>query len=142
MIGEIMVNKVILIGNLGQPPEIRYTQSGAPVTTFSIATTESWTNKEGVREDQTEWHRIVTFGNLAKTCGDYLSKGSKVYIEGKLRTQKWEDREGNSRKTTEIVAREVKFLTPKGADQGQGGGYTQEESSVPDTPPMGDDVPF
>ncbi|KPJ98422.1 MAG: single-stranded DNA-binding protein [Desulfobacterales bacterium SG8_35] len=138
-----MVNKVILIGNLGQDPEVRFAQNGTQITTFSVATTESWTNKEGVREDQTEWHRIVTFANLAKTCGDYLSKGSKVYIEGQLRTQKWEDREGNPRKTTEIVARVVKFLSPKGSvDQNQGSGYGQEEPPLPDIPQMEDDVPF
>jgi single-strand DNA-binding protein len=137
-----MVNKVILIGNLGADPEVRFAQNGTQVTTFNVATTETWM-KEGNREEQTEWHRIVTFGNLAKTCGDHLSKGSKVYIEGRLRTQKWEDREGNPRKTTEIVAREVKFLSPKGAgDQGRGGGYVEEEPPVPDVSPMEDDVPF
>jgi single-strand DNA-binding protein len=138
-----MVNKVILIGNLGADPEIRYTQSGAAVANLRIATTETW-KKEGEREELTEWHRVVTFGRLAEICGEYLSKGSKVYIEGRIQTRKWEDREGNPRYTTEIVAREMKMLSPKGAggQGGQGGGYRQEEPPVPDTPPMGDDVPF
>jgi single-strand DNA-binding protein len=139
-----MVNKVILIGNLGADPEVRYAQSGTPITTFNVATTESWKNKEGVWEDQTEWHRIVTFANLAERCGQNLSKGSKVYIEGSLRTQKWEDRDGNPRKTTEIVARVVKYLSPKGAgNQIQDDEYGQEEQVGPNThSPMEDDVPF
>jgi len=138
-----MVNKVILIGNLGADPEIRYTQSGAAVANLRIATTETW-KKEGEREELTEWHRVVTFGRLAEICGEYLSKGSKVYIEGRIQTRKWEDREGNPRYTTEIVAREMKMLSPKGAggQGGLGGGHGQEEPPVPDTPPMGDDVPF
>jgi len=137
-----MVNKVILIGNLGADPEVRFAQNGTQITTFNVATTETWM-KEGNREEQTEWHRIVTFANLAKTCGDYLSKGSKVYIEGQLRTQKWEDKDGNPRKTTEIVGRVVKFLSPKGSvDQGHGGGYGQEEPPMSDAPSMEDDVPF
>jgi len=138
-----MVNKVILIGNLGADPEVRYAQNGSPVTTFNVATTESWKNKEGSWEDQTEWHRIVTFSHLAERCGNNLSKGSKVYIEGSLRTQKWQDKEGNPRKTTEIVARVVKNLSPKGTgDQDQGGGYGQEEPPISEPSTMEDDVPF
>ena len=137
-----MVNKVILIGNLGADPEIRYTQSGAAVANLRLATTETW-KKDGEKEELTEWHRVVTFGRLAEICGEYLSKGSKIYIEGRIQTRKWEDRDGNTRYTTEIVAREMKMLSPKGAGgQGQGGEYGQEEPPVPDTPPMGDDVPF
>ncbi len=138
-----MVNKVILIGNLGADPEIRYTQSGAAVANLRLATTETWKNKEGEREELTEWHRVVTFGRLAEICGEYLNKGSKVYIEGRIQTRKWDDRDGNTRYTTEIVAREMKMLSPRGAgDQSQGSGYAEEEPPVPNGPPMEDDVPF
>ena len=137
-----MVNKVILIGNLGADPEVRYAQNGRAVANFRLATTETW-KREGEKEEQTEWHRVVTFGRLAEICGEYLSKGSKVYIEGRIQTRKWEDRDGNARYTTEIVAREMKMLSPRGAgNEGQGGGYGQEEPPLPDVPPMGDDVPF
>ena len=98
------VNKVILIGNLGKDPEVRHTQSGSTVATFSIATNESWNNKEGQREERTEWHRVVVFGKLADICGQYLKKGKQVYIEGRLQTRSWDDRDGNKRYTTEIVA--------------------------------------
>ena len=136
-----MVNKVILIGNLGADPEVRYAQNGTAVANFRIATTETW-KKEGGKEEQTEWHRIVTFGRLAEICGEYLSKGSKVYIEGRIQTRKWEDRDGNPRYTTEIVAREMKMLSPRGAgDEGQGG-IRDEEPPLPDVPSMEDDVPF
>ncbi len=136
-----MVNKVILIGNLGADPEVRYSQSGTAVANFRVATTETW-KKEGEKEELTEWHRVVTFGRLAEICGEYLSKGSKVYIEGRIQTRKWEDRDGNPRYTTEIVAREMKMLSPRGADEGQGGAYRDEEPPLPDVPPMEDDVPF
>jgi single-strand DNA-binding protein len=135
-----MINKVILIGNLGADPEVRYTQNGTAVANFRIATTETW-KREGEKEEQTEWHRIVTFGRLAEICGEYLSKGSKVYIEGRLQTRKWEDRDGNPRYTTEVVAREMKMLSPRG-EGGQAGGYKDEEPPLPDIPPMEDDVPF
>ena len=141
-----MINKVILIGNLGSDPEIRYTQTGTPVANFRIATTEVWKKQDGTKEEQTEWHRIVAFKRLAEICGEYLSKGSKVYIEGKLQTRKWEDRDGNTRYTTEIVAREMKMLTPRG---GQGGGKQdgEDEPPIPELPTepessMGEDVPF
>jgi len=132
-----MVNKVILIGNLGADPEIRYAQNGTAVANFRVATTEVWT-KDGKREEQTEWHRVVAFGRLAEICGEYLSKGSRVYIEGKLQTRKWDDREGVTRYTTEIVAREMKMLTPKGSGEAPG---RMEEPPFPE-PVMGDDVPF
>ncbi len=135
-----MVNKVILIGNLGADPEIRYTQNGVAVANLRLATTEVW-KKDGEKEETTEWHRVVAFARLAEICGEYLSKGSKVYIEGRIQTRKWEDRDGNPRYTTEIVAREMKMLSPRGSDQGQGE-YRAEEPPVPDEPPMGDDVPF
>ncbi len=105
-----MINKVILIGRLGADPEIRYTPSGAEVATFRMATSESWTNKSGEKEERTEWHRIVAWRGLAKICGEYLSKGKLVYIEGRLRTRSWEDRDGNKRSTTEIEATEMKML--------------------------------
>ena len=136
-----MVNKVILIGNLGADPEVRYTQNGTAVANFRVATTETW-KKEGEKEELTEWHRIVTFGRLAEICGEYLSKGSKVYIEGRIQTRKWDDRDGNTRYTTEIVAREMKMLSPRGAAEENQRGYRDEEPPLPDVPPMEDDVPF
>ncbi len=142
-----MINKVILIGNLGGDPEIRYTQGGTPVANFNIATSESWRNQDGGKEDHTEWHRIVVWRKLAEICGEYLNKGSKVYIEGKIRTRKWQDRDGNDRYTTEIEARDVQFLTPKGGAGGSqggsgGGSYDQEDSFREPPPGVGDDVPF
>lgn len=104
------VNKVILVGNLGQDPEVRYSASGSPVANFSIATSESWNDKEGQRQERTEWHRIVVWGKLAELCGEYLAKGRQVYIEGKLQTRSWDDRDGNKRYTTEIIANQVTFL--------------------------------
>jgi single-strand DNA-binding protein len=104
------VNKAILIGNLGRNPEIRYTQSGMAVANFSIATTER-TKKDDEWVDQTEWHNIVTFGKMAENCEKYLSKGSSCYIEGRIQTRKWDDKEGVTRYTTEIVAANVQFLS-------------------------------
>ena len=142
---EKMINKVILIGNLGADPEIRYTQNGAPVATFRIATTERWKGQDGQMQEQTEWHQIVAWRRLAEICGEYLSKGSRVYIEGKLQTRKWQDQNGNDRYTTEIVAREMKMLSPKGTSGGEYGssglGYGGSDS-YPEPPPIGDDVPF
>lgn len=134
-----MINKAILIGNLGADPEVRYTQSGAAVANFNVATTESWV-KDDKKEEKTEWHRVVAFGRLGEICGEYLSKGSKVYIEGRIQTRQWDDRDGNKRYTTEIVAREMKMLSPRGAGADQGGSY-HEEPPMPE-PMMGDDVPF
>ncbi len=122
-----MINKAILIGNLGKDPELRYTQSGTPVASFSIATTERWKDKDGNQQEQTEWHNIVAWKRLAEICGEYLNKGSRVYIEGKLQTRKWQDQNGNDRYTTEIVAREMKMLSSRGESGGSygggGGGY-------------------
>jgi len=109
-----VVNKVILIGRLGADPEIRYTPSGAEVATFRMATSETWTNKSGEKEERTEWHRIVAWRGLAKICGEYLNKGKLVYIEGRLRTRSWEDRDGNKRSTTEIEATDMKMLGSPG----------------------------
>ena len=116
------VNKVILIGNLGSDPEVRYTQGGQAFANFNIATSESWTDKAGQRQDKTEWHKIVAWGKLAELCGEYLSKGRQVYVEGKLQTRPWEDRDGNKRSTTEVTAREITFLGSRGGDGGGGGG--------------------
>jgi single-strand DNA-binding protein len=134
-----MINKAMLIGNLGANPEVRYTQTGTAVTSFNLATTETWV-KDGKKEEKTEWHRIVAFGRLGEICGEYLSKGSKVYIEGKIQTRQWDDKDGNKRYTTEIVAREMKMLSPKG-----GGDNTtsyRDEPPMPEPPTMGEDVPF
>ena len=135
-----MINKVILIGNLGADPEVRYTQNGEAVANFRVATTETW-KKDGEKVEQTEWHKIVAFKRLGEICGEYLSKGSKVYIEGRLQTRKWEDRDGNARYTTEVVAREMKMLSPRGADAGTSTQYDEPPLAEP-TQGIDDDVPF
>jgi single-strand DNA-binding protein len=110
------INKVILIGNLGADPEIRYMPSGGAVANLNMATSESWKDKTtGQIQDRTEWHRVVMFNRLAEICGEYLKKGSKLYIEGSLRTRKWQDKEGQDRYTTEIVATEMQMLDSKGS---------------------------
>ena len=142
-----MINKVILIGNLGADPEIRYSQDGVPVASFTVATTEKWKGQDGQMQEQTEWHRIVAWRRLAEICGEYLSKGSRVYIEGKLQTRKWKDQSGNDRYTTEIVAREMKMLSPRtsaggGGEYGASGQAFGGGDSFQEPPPVGDDVPF
>jgi len=118
------VNKAILIGHLGRDPEIRYSPSGAAVANVNIATTESWRDKQtGEQQERTEWHRIVFFGRLAEIVGEYLKKGSQVYIEGRLQTRKWQDKEGNDRWTTEIVANDMQMLGGRGGSGAAGGGY-------------------
>jgi single-strand DNA-binding protein len=105
------VNKVILVGNLGQKPEMRYTQTNTAVATLSIATSESWKDKDsGEQREKTEWHRVVFFGKLAEIAEQYLDKGSQLYVEGKLQTRKWQDKEGNDRYTTEILGNEMNML--------------------------------
>jgi len=104
------VNKAIILGNLGQDPEVRATQSGQQVATFSVATNRTYTNREGQKVDDTEWHRVVAWGRLAEICGQYLQKGKQVYIEGRIQTRKWQDQNGNDRYTTEIVAQEMQML--------------------------------
>ncbi|HHL40869.1 MAG TPA: single-stranded DNA-binding protein [Deltaproteobacteria bacterium] len=137
------VNKVILVGNLGADPEIRYTPSGVAVANFSVATTESWTTKDGVRETRTEWHRIVAFRKLAEICGEYLSKGKQVYIEGKLQTRQWDDRDGNKRYTTEIVANTMQMLGRPDDRPQQVRQPAEGAVSAAEPPPMDmDDVPF
>lgn len=117
------LNKVMLIGNLGSDPEMRYTGSGSAVANIRLATAESWRDKEtGEQQERTEWHRIVFFGRLGEIVGEYLKKGSQVYVEGRLQTRKWQDRDGNDRYTTEIVANEMQMLGSRGQGGGAGGG--------------------
>jgi len=117
------INKVILVGNLGQDPETRYMPSGGAVTNVTLATSESWKDKQtGQPQERTEWHRVVFFNRLAEIAGEYLKKGSKVYVEGSLRTRKWQDQSGQDRYTTEIVAAEMQMLDSRGGG-GVGGGY-------------------
>jgi single-strand DNA-binding protein len=130
------VNKVILVGNLGNDPETRYTQGGAAITNISVATSETWKDKQtGQPQERTEWHRVVFFNRLAEIAGEYLRKGSKVYVEGSLRTRKWQDQSGQDRYTTEVVGSEMQMLDSRGSGQGgfQGGGdYNQ---SAPQSAP-------
>ena len=133
-----MINKVILVGNLGDAPEVRHTGSGDAVATFSLATTEKWTDKNGQKNEDTVWHKIVVWRRLAETCGKYLSKGSKIYLEGKIQNRKWEDKDGNNRYTTEIQARDIQFLSTRG--EGNNGGSVTHREEPPDS--VGEDVPF
>ena len=137
------VNKAILVGNLGRDPEVRFTQSGQAMARFSVATTDTWMDRENGRQERTEWHNIVVWGKQAETCGEYLSKGRQVYIEGRIQTRKVEDKEGNERYFTDINAQKVTFL-----GGGRAGGAGDEEPSggadeggVGPVPPD-DDVPF
>ena len=130
-----MVNKVILVGRLGQDVELKKTPNGSFVANFSLATTEKWTDNNGVKREPTEWHRIIAWKKLAEICGAYLKKGMQVYIEGKLQTRSWEDRDGNKKYTTEIVAREMKMLSGKERTQD-----APEYSN--DTGFEDDDIPF
>ena len=161
------VNKVMLIGNLGADPEVRYTAGGAAVANVTLATAESWRDKEsGEQQERTEWHKIVFFSRLAEIVGEYLKKGSQVYVEGRLQTRKWQDRDGNDRYTTEIVANEMQMLGSRGgggsssggpssggfSNEGQSDGArssssanTNQSSSPQQEPPMDDfddDIPF
>lgn len=144
-----MINKAILVGNLGRDPEMRYTQDGQAVANFTVATSERWTDRNtNERREQTEWHRVVCFRRLAEICGEYLHKGSKVYIEGRLQTRSWEGQDGQTRYTTEIVARDMKMLDSRGGGGGgfspddpgpadNRGGYSQQQPRSPQ-PPRGD----
>jgi len=141
------INKVIIVGNLGQDPEIKYTAGGAAVTTLSIATSDSWKDKDsGMEQERTEWHRVVLWRRLAEIAGEYLKKGSKVYIEGQLQTRKWEQ-EGQTRYTTEIIARDMQFLDSRGssnnpATQKSSEMNEQSAANVPDSAIDDDDIPF
>jgi single-strand DNA-binding protein len=147
------VNKVIIVGNLGKDPETRYMPSGSAVTNLRIATSESWKDKvSGEQQERTEWHAVAMFGRLAEIAAEYLRKGSQVYIEGKLRTRKWQDKEGKDRDTTEIVADEMQMLGSKGGGAGMSsgapaGGGQRTAAAVNDSdggPPgdFDDDIPF
>jgi single-strand DNA-binding protein len=137
------VNKVILIGNLGKDPEVKYLDSGVAVANFSLATTESYKNKEGERVSQTEWHNVVLWRGLAEVAEKWLKKGSSVYIEGKIRNRKWEDKDGNTRYTTEILADNMTMLGKKdvGSSETSESTTTTTEESIPQEE-KGDDLPF
>jgi single-strand DNA-binding protein len=124
------INRVTLIGNLGKDPELRYTQNGTAVANFTVATSEKYTKKDGTVVDSTEWHTIVAWARLAEICGEYLSKGKLVYIEGRIQTRKWEDTSGNTRYTTEIVAQNMQML----------GGRTETDANAPAV--TDDEIPF
>lgn len=154
------INKVILVGNCGQDPETKYLPSGNAVTNISIATSESWKDKQtGQQQERTEWHRVVFFNRLGEIAGEYLRKGSKVYVEGSLRTRKWQDQSGNDRYSTEIVGSEMQMLDSRSGGGQQGGGYDQSQpqsaprsnapAPAPQAAPAGDnfndfddDIPF
>ena len=141
------VNKVILIGKLGSDPELKYTPSGVPVTNFSLATSESWADKtSGERQERTEWHRLVLWRKLAEIAGQYLKKGSKIYVEGKLQTRSWDDQNGQKRYTSEVVVDDLQMLDSRG-DSGGGGwsgdpGPASTEESGPPEQIEEDDLPF
>ena len=138
------VNKVILIGNLGKDPEVRYTPSGQAVANFSLATTEVGSSKDGNKQEYTEWHKVVAWGRLAEICGEYLSKGKQVYIEGRIQTRDWEDKDGIKRYTTEIVANQMLMLGSRDSAEaarpqgGTAGGF----QGAPGPGPEDDDIPF
>lgn len=145
------VNKVILIGNLGKDPELRYTPGGQPVATFTLATTERWNDRNGQRQDRTEWHNVVVWGKLAELVNQYLKKGRSAYIEGRIATRSWDDKDGNKRYKTEIVATQVQFLGATGQGGGDfGGGNNSAQNNngfdMPSPPGPGamgeDDLPF
>jgi single-strand DNA-binding protein len=145
------INKVIIVGNLGNDPETKYMPSGSAVTNLSVATNESWKDKQtGEQKERTEWHRVAMFGRLAEIAAEYLRKGSQVYIEGKLRTRKWQDPQGNDRYTTEVIADEMQMLGGRGGAQSMGGGSGpapsgQSQGGGPGPGPgddFDDDIPF
>jgi single-strand DNA-binding protein len=147
------VNKVILIGNLGRDPETRYLPDGGAVTNVSVATTDVWKDKSGEKQERTEWHRVAFFGRLAEIAGEYLKKGSPVYIEGRLQTRKWQDKDGQDRYTTEIVANEMKMLGSRGggseamareapAPAAEGAGVRPQAKKGGAFDQMDDDIPF
>ena len=144
------VNKVILVGNLGRDAELRYTPGGAAVATLNLATTEAWNDKGGQRQEKTEWHRIVLWGKQAESLQEYLTKGKQIYVEGKLQTRQWDDKDGNKRYTTEIKADRITLLGGGGGG-GRGasmdrGGSNMSHAGGGDEPPMepitDDDIPF
>ena len=146
------VNKVILVGNLGRDPELRYIPSGQAVANFTLATNDRWRDKEGNNQERTEWHRIVVWGKSAENCAQYLQKGRSVYVEGRLQTREWEDKDGNKRQTTETIAQTVQFLGGRGGAGGgaeSGGGPAGDSGSSgagsgggQSSAPPSSDVPF
>lgn len=146
------VNKVIIIGNLGADPEVRYTQGGTAVANMRIATNESWTDKQGNRQDRTEWHRVVVWGKQGENCAEYLSKGRSVYVEGRLQTREWTDNDGRKNYSTEVVADRVVFLsTGNGVGNGDNRGSSRRNDRNDSTPwfgepsrpgPSDEDIPF
>ncbi len=144
------INKVILIGNLGADPETRHTAGGNAVSNLSVATSESWRDRQtGEQRENTEWHKVVLFGKLGEIAGEYLRKGSKVYLEGRLQTRKWQDRDGNDRWTTEIIANEMQMLDSRGASESMGASGHDDRrpgpaARAPSDGPDGleDDIPF
>jgi single-strand DNA-binding protein len=135
------LNRILLIGNLGADPELSYTPSGTAKATMRLATHEVWTNKSGEKGERTEWHRVIAWGRLAEICGEYLAKGRQIFIEGRLQTRSWEDRDGNKRWTTEIVASTMQMLgSPRGAPAEAELPPSGQE--MPDAPEPDDDIPF
>lgn len=135
------LNKAMLIGNLGKDPEIKYTPEGLAIAKFSMATKEQWKDKDGQKQDKTEWHNIVAFGKLAEICGEYLAKGKQVYIEGRIQTRSWDDKDGNKKYTTEIVANTMQMLGK--ADASSKSAVATDENAVVSEPShTEDDVPF
>lgn len=143
-----MVNRVILVGHLGRDPEMRYTSSGTPVTNFSLATNERWNNQKGERQERTEWHKIVTWNKLAEISNQYLTKGQLVFIEGRIQTREWDDRDGNKRRTTEIIASDMRMMSPRSSDElrpQEPVGVTEGENAAEGKMDAGvteDDIPF
>ena len=139
------VNKVILVGNLGRDAELRYTPGGAAVATLNLATTEVWNDKQGQKQEKTEWHRIVLWGKQAETLQEYLTKGKQIYVEGRLQTRQWDDKDGHKRYTTEVKADRITLLGGGGRGSMDRGEAAHPASSA-DEPPVGpitdDDIPF
>ena len=138
------VNKVILVGNLGRDAELRYTPGGAAVATLNLATTETWNDKEGQRQEKTEWHRVILWGKQAETLNQYLQKGKQIYVEGRLQTRQWDDKDGNKRYTTEIRGDRVVLLGGGGGGGQRGGGRAEMAHGEPEAAPelSEDDIPF
>ncbi len=136
------LNKVLILGNLGADPDIKYTQAGSPVANLSVATSESWKDKTtNEKVEKVEWHRVVVFGRLAEIAGEYLKKGSKIFVEGKLQTRDWEDSEGKKRYTTEVIAREMTMLDSKG-DSNASSPQPSNSDSKQDNDKFEEDIPF
>ena len=144
-----MINKVILVGRLGADVELKYTKAGTAVGDIRLATDRKWKDNSGATKNETEWHRVVVWGKTAEACKEYIGKGSQVYVEGRIQTQQWEDRDGHKRYTTQVVAEQVKFLGSKGGGSSKGGGTSnapsgEGEAPSDDSPPAfgDDDLPF